>query len=92
MGHLDQLHDLNQHCNDCKHQLILKVYTSSRKPGLIKELDENNCHNVCLAFADEGIAEIGPFNSIGCECFERQSEKFTKRKEDTRIRIETDFL
>ena len=89
---MNNLGHLNQHCNDCKHQLILKVYTESRKSGLMKELNENNCINVCLAFADEGIAEIGPFDSIGCECFERQSEKFTKIKENTRIRIETDFL
>jgi len=83
---------LNQSCDECKYQLVLKIYISSRSKELTNELKKQNCKNICLAFADEGIAEIGPFNSLGCECFEKQTDKFTEIKEDVRIRQDLEFL
>lgn len=80
-----------QSCNKCKHQLVLKVHTTSKSPELTKELDKQECKNVCLVFMDEGIAEIGSF-STGCEEFERQSVGFTKIKEDVRVRQDLEFL
>lgn len=78
----------DQKCDDCVHQLVLSVYTTARDEMLLASLQQEKCRNLCLAFAHEGIAEIGPFSGIGCECYEKQSEEFTKAKEKARQSIE----
>ena len=83
---------LDQSCDECKYQLVLKVYTTSSSPELNEQLDKQNCKNVCLAFANEGIAEIGPFDGLSCEYFEKQTDKFTEIKENVRVRQDLEFL
>ena len=65
-------------CNTCKYNFVLSVYTSNRDPGLLDSLEAGNVHRVCMAFADEGIAEIGTFSGGGCE----EWEENTKQRSD----------
>ena len=73
-------------CDTCDKQLTLGVYTTIRDDNLMGELSKQKCYNVCLAFADEMIAEIGTFTGLGCEEWEQRSEyqdKMKKKSEKT---------
>ncbi len=66
---------MQQCCENCSLRFELKVYTLNRSKELMSELEKTNTKYVCMAFATEGIAEIGTFSGIGCEVFEPKDTK-----------------
>ena len=73
-------------CETCSKCLVMSIHTSNRNESLISELEQENIHNVCLAFADECIAEIGNF-SYGCEEWEQETPEQKKQKEKAKTSV-----
>lgn len=69
-------------CDTCMRRMKLSVYTLNQSDILMSALAEENVHYVCMAFSDEGIAEIGTFSGLGCEMYFPKSKTFGRSKND----------
>ena len=66
-------------CKDCKYRLDIDVYFDHPNREEIKRfLKENNIKHICLAFYvddNDYVGELGSFDGIGCEVFERREDE-----------------